>query len=292
LEQQNRGPKRVETELAISAMKNMLLKKVINFWNYFNASPFSIIHSKLKPVSGRVGVDISDFFAFRLDGYETIFIAENSLSLLVAKPIKCKHIFNFIDDLGHNCGVFKVNSEDFHYRLTINKDMTNGVAIGGFTHHVKYDNDIISQYEPLLGRLVFQHRGYTGFRKIGQVGFSYVHGNFGGLYFGKGKNVKSLARLRSKHVYTPQFTIKPGYNYDFIFSNPVDRDLHIKFFLINEERIEILGYKMLTPFATNKFVFEQIDIESDCNISWEMNLPVGRCVVFEKDGRYFDVFHA
>jgi hypothetical protein len=271
-------------------VKNILLRKAINFWHYFNASPFSIIHSKLR--MGKLGTDVSDFFAFRLDEYETIFIAENNLALFTARPIECKHIFHFIDDSGNACGVFEVNSEDFHYNLAINKSMTGGVMVGGFTHHIKYADNVVSQYDSLLSHFDFQHRGYTGFRKMGQAGFSYVHGNFGGLYFDKDENIKSLARLRTKHVYTPQFTIKPNYDYDFIFSNPVNRKIYIKFLLINVERTEILVYKCLAPFATNKFTFNQLGIENDCNISWETNFPVGRCVVFENNGDYFDVFHA
>ena len=72
-------------------MKN-LFRKLVKFNNFLNASPFSLIKSRFY----KIGYDVSDFFAFRLDGYETVFIAENNLALLSGQHIKCTHLFHFL----------------------------------------------------------------------------------------------------------------------------------------------------------------------------------------------------
>ena len=58
---------------------NNKISKLLNYNHYINANPFSILNFKFKNLKS----DISDFFVFRLDGYETVFVAENNLSLLV-----------------------------------------------------------------------------------------------------------------------------------------------------------------------------------------------------------------
>ncbi len=267
---------------------NNIVKKLVNFNTYVNANPFSILHSKF----WNLDTDVSDFFVFRLDGYEAVFIAENNLALLLGKHIECAHEFNFFDARGVLCSTFNVDSSKFHHRLKINKKVTNGVKMGGFVHHVHYSDEILNQYEKLLSEVSFQHRGYSGFRKNPKNGFSYVHGNFGGMYIDKQQNIQSLSRLRGKHVYTPQFTIKPNYSYDFFFSNPINRKICIKFLLIDGHSTKPLKKICLDSHATYKFTLHDFNIKNDCNISWETNLPVGRCVVFEYNEKYFDVFHS
>jgi hypothetical protein len=267
---------------------NNLIKKIVNFKSYINANPFSFVRAKF----GKFDADVSDFFAFRTERYETIFIAENNLALLVGQPIECRHIFHFFDSFGNPCGVFKVSSENFHYKLSINDQIIRDVKFGSFTHHVQYSDETISQYGELLTDISFQHRGYTGFRMALESGFSYVHGNFGGMYVDCHRRIRSLARLRGKHTYTPQFTIKPNYSYDFIFSNPTRRNTCIKFLLTNDNFTKVLSEECLNPHGTYKFTLNESNIQNDCNISWETNLPVGRCLVFENNGKYFDVFHS
>ncbi len=267
---------------------NNLIKKIVNLKHYIDANPFSIVHAKF----GKLDVDVSDFFVFRLEEYETIFIAENNLALLVGQPLECKHTFHFFDGSGNPCGIFETHSQHFHYKFSISDEITGGVKLGSFTHHVQYADEIISQYDELLTDISFQHRGYTGFRKTLEGGFSYVHGNFGAMYVNRFQNTRSLARLRGKHTYMPQFIIKPNYSYDLIFSNPTSRNTCIKFLLTDGNSTKVLKEECLDPHAIYKFTLNESNILNDCNISWETSLPVGRCVVFEYNERYFDVFHS
>ncbi len=62
---------------------NNLIKKTLNFRSYINANPFSLIYTAFR----KLETDVSDFFVFRLDEYETIFIAENNLALMLGQPI-------------------------------------------------------------------------------------------------------------------------------------------------------------------------------------------------------------
>ena len=267
---------------------NHLLNKIVNFHGYLNASPYSIIQSKVR----KIDKDISDFFAFRLGDFETIFIAENNLSLLTGDAVECKHIFNFFDKTGCFCGKFEINDINFHYRLNVNSNITNGVLFGGFTHHIQYSKELLENYKTLLADISFQHRGYSGYRRTKGDGYSYVHGNFGGMYIDKKHKIKSIARFRGKHTYTSQFTIKPDYSYDFIFTNPLSKNTSIKFFLAENKSIRTLNQKYLDSHATYMFSLNNFDITNECNISWETSLPIGRCVVFEYNKLYFDVFHS
>jgi|APSaa5957512535_1039671.scaffolds.fasta_scaffold13368_4 hypothetical protein len=267
---------------------NNIIKKLANFNAYVNANPFSIIYSKFSNIK----TEVSDFFAFRLDGYETIFVAENSLALLLGKHVDCIHVFHFFDVNGAPCGLFKAGNDKFHHRLKINKKITNNVVMGSFVHHVQYEDNILKQCKALLADISFQHRGYTGFRKEKDFGYSYVHGNFGAVYFDKSQKIKSLARLRSRHVYVPQFIIKPSHEYELIFSNPTNKKTCLEIFLINDIETKSLKNICLNPHATYKFTLQDLDIKSDYNISWETSFPIGRCVVFEYHEKYFDVFHS
>jgi hypothetical protein len=267
---------------------NTILNKLLQFPAYLNASPFSIIDSKFK----RVDNDISDFFVFRLDGFETIFIAENNLALLSSELHDCQHTFNFFDGCGNFLSKFEISSNNFHYQLTINSEMTNGILFGGFTHHISYSDEILEKYKSLLGDISFQHRGYSGYRKNIRNGFSYTHGNFGGIYIDGNKKIRSIARSRGKHIYTAQFSIKPEFNYDFIYTNPLNRKTTIKFFLEENKSFRLLNQEHLNPLATSKFSLENINLKNEANISWQTNLPIGRCIVFEYNKSFFDVFHS
>jgi len=266
---------------------NKLISKLVNFREYLNANPLSIFHSKF----GRLESDVSDLFAFRLDGYETVFIAENSLALLLSEHLECEHIFHFFDANGRGCGIHKVISDKFHYSLNIDEVMTGGVRLGGFVHHVRYPHDLTKKHSALFLDILFQHRGYTGFRRNSKSNFSFFHGNFGLIYI-DGTKIKSLARARDKHVYTPQFTIKPEYGYDLIFSNPVDRQICIKFFLQSNDSSKVVDECCILSHATHMLTIKTGSVLQESNISWETSLPVGRCVVFEYKDEYFDVFHS
>jgi len=268
-------------------MKN-LLSKLVNFHSTLNASPYSIFNTKFR----KKNYDLSDFFAFRLDGYEMIFIAENNLALLVGRHIKCKHLFHFFDSEGNACGVKEVKDDKFNYQLEINESITNGKKMGSFTHHINYPQEVFKEYSVLLSDLSFQHRGYSGYRKAKDFGYSYMHGNFGGLYFDNDNHLKSLSRLRRGHIYTPQFVIKQGYSYDFLFSNPTKRNVTIKFYLNHNKALKYLVEALVPPYGTHKTSLNEAIIYDNYNISWETNFPIGRCTIFEYNSNFFDVFHS
>jgi len=266
-------------------LKN-LIQKLRNF--NINSRPHSFALTKLKQIDS----DISDLFTYILDDYETIFIGENSLALMLASPIECVHIFHFFDKSGSLINVHETKSSDFHFKLLITKYISGGSKFGSFTHHIRYSNIIMIQYKKLLDEVSFQHRGYTGYRNNLNSGFSYVHGNFGGMYISKNKKIKSLARSRVNFTYTPQLIIKPNFNYEFIFSNPTNKNSIIKFFLIEKVDLLMLKEICLAPYASVKFTLDDFDLESETNISWQTNLPISRCIVFERLDKYFDVFHS
>jgi len=254
----------------------------------FQSRPYSFIFTKLK----KIDTDISDLFTFLLDDYETIFIAENNLALLAGKSIECNHIFHFFDNNGNLINTFETSSYLFHFKLLINTKITGGSKFGSFTHHVKYSNTIINEYGKLMTNISFQHRGYTGYRKDLHSGFSYVHGNFGGIYIANNNKIKTLARNRARHIYTPQMIINPFHKYEFIFSNPTKKNLRIKFFLIGLEVVKTLKEICLTPYASFKFSLDDFDVENPSNICWETSLPIARCIAFEHIDNHFDVFHS
>jgi len=263
-----------------------VFRKAVAFKSRLNKTPTSIIRSRLL----NIDADISDFFVFSLGEYETVFVAENNLALLLGEHVSCTHKFHFFDASGVLCGVYEVENEEFHYRLKIEEGMVGGVNLGGFTHHVSYSDTILSQYNNKMLGISFQHRGYTGYRKTGLDEFSYVHGNFGAMYLSKYHGIRSLARSRSKHTYTPQFVVKPGFEYDLFFINPTNKKMLVNFVLIKNGSTKTLSQAYLNPRATCKVQIDNIDSES--NVAWETSLPIGRCVVFERRGDHFDVFHS
>jgi hypothetical protein len=265
-----------------------LLNKVYKFNSLLNASPYSLLKTKFN----KLDYDISDLFIFRLDQFETIFIAENNLALLLGKHIKCNHIFNFFDLKGQPCGLVKVEDRKYSFKLSIDKETTNGEEFGSFTHHTEYPKKILEKYSKLLLDISFHHRGYSGYRRSEVFGYSYVHGNFGGLYLDNHNRLRSLARLRRNHIYTPQLIIKSDFSYDFLFANPTNKNVNIKFFLIKDESSKLINEATLLPWATHRTSLGDSIIEKNCNISWETSFPIGRCIIFEYNSNFFDVFHS
>ena len=239
--------------------------------------------------------NISDFFLFRCDNFETVFIAENNLALLTSNPVECKHIFYFFSISGSNCGRFEENSDSFHYQLKIDSEMTGGEAIGGFIHQTQYSSELLEKTSVADSKqLFFQHRGYTGFRRKESRSscFSFVHGNFGGMYIRKGK-LLSLSRQRAEHYYTPQIIIKTEKFYELFFLNPTNKKLIVLIFLVDKyNKSRTIGNIKVDPFGAYKFELNTLCENEIENISWKTNLPVGRAIVFENNDILFDVFHS
>lgn len=278
-----------------SSISQLALKKIKKFIRY-SLPPFnsSIPYSFFQPSFN--GLNISDFFLFRCDDYETIFVAENSLALLHAESLPCRHKFYFFNSFGISCGFFEVEDNDFHFNLKITKDIVSNEKIGSFIHQTTYSNSILNEFKlDNLDPIIFHHRGYTGYRKLNDESliFSYVHGNFGGMFVNDKNLVKSLSRQSKTHSYTPQIIINPASSYDFFLNNPTDRNLFIKIVLIDNKN-KIVNEEKLTinPFGSFCFNLDKSSIKQDLNISWETNLPIGRAIIFEYNEFSFDVFHS
>jgi len=240
-------------------------------------------------------LNVSDFFLFRCDNFDTVFIAENNLAIFTSDPVECKHVFYFFSISGSNCGRFEVNSDSFHYQLKIDSEMTGGETIGGFIHQTAYPNEFLEKIPVIDSKqLIFQHRGYTGFRRKESSSscFSFLHGNFGGMYIHKGK-LHSMSRQRSEHFYTPQIIIKNDKFYELFFLNPTSKMLIISIFLIDKfNQTRTIGNSKISPFGSYKFELNTFSESEIQNISWKTNLPIGRAIVFENNDVLFDVFHS
>ena len=266
------------------------LKKIVGYSYPLNRS---IAYKYFQPNFDQL--NLSDFFLFRCDNFETVFIAENNLAILASNPVECKHVFYFFSISGSNCGRFEVNSDSFHYQLKIDSEMTGGETIGGFIHQTEYSSEFLEKIPGIDSKqLIFHHRGYTGFRRKESSSscFSFLHGNFGGMYIHKGK-LLSISRQRSEHYYTPQIIIKTDKFYELFFLNPTNKKLKILIFLIDKyNKSRTIGNLKVDPFGSCKFELNTLSENEIGNISWKTNLPVGRAIVFENNDILFDVFHS
>ena len=188
-------------------MKSLIpynLKKIASFYYPFNrSSQYSNFKNSIEQLN------FSDFFLFRSEKFDTVFVAENTLALLTSNPISCTHRFYFYDQYGASCGQYEVVSDSFHYKLKINSEMNGNNIFGGFIHQTEYSRESLDQPQIIkLKNHIFHHRGYSGFRRhsINSNCYSFVHGNFGGMYIDKGK-ITSISKQRSIHHYSPQIII-------------------------------------------------------------------------------------
>ncbi len=266
------------------------VRKLIRHLYPFNKSnPYNYYHPRFNQLN------ISDYFLFRCDNFESIFIAENSLAIFSAEPIECKHLFYFFNVSGNKCGKFEIVSALFHYQLNIKTHMTGGEKIGSFIHQTIYSNDLLNKESDLKSnKLIFQHRGYTGYRSLNSKhdNYSFLHGNFGSMYFHKGK-LLSLSTQRAEHSYTPQIIIKAGKFYELYFNNPTNKILKISITLIlKSNKLSSIKTLYINPMGSYMFEYSSNSESEIGNISWKTNLPVGRAIVFENDGVLFDIFHS
>jgi hypothetical protein len=171
----------------------------------------------------------------------------------------------------------------------------SGETIGGFIHQTEYSREFLEK-TPIINskQLIFQHRGYTGFRRKESSSscFSFLHGNFGGMYINKGK-LLSTSKQRSEHYYNPQIIIKTDKFYELFFLNPTSKKLIISVILIDKfNKSRTIGNSKVDPFGSYKLELNTFSKSEIGNISWKTNLPVGRAIVFENNGVLFDVFHS
>jgi len=263
---------------------------ISSFISHFNSSnPYTPFYFKFS------GLNVSDFFLFRCDSYETVFVAENNLALLLAIPVKCTHVFHFFDVDGQRCGYFENCNDEFHYSITISEELVGGQPFGGFIHQTVYTSDVLEKYESVINGVTFQHRGYTGYRKSKSQSpvYSFVHGNFGGIYEDRRKVIRSLARQTCSHFYTPQFAIRPENKYELYFLNPTKKRMLVTLKVINSFNSMVNFFECdLNAFSSYYLVLEGLPEEGLCNVTWESKLPVFRCIVFDHFKSTFDVFHS
>lgn len=270
---------------------NLIRKFLKNYPPFNYSSPYTPLWKY------KANRSISDFFLFRLDDYETVFIAENSLALLSAETVMCKHHFIFFNAIGVRCGEFIVNSDDIHYQLNITKEMVNNELFGGFIHQTHYQNSVLLKHKLIIGNLTIQHRGYTGYRKVIDIStidnvFSFCHGNFGGMYLKAGK-IKSLAKLRATHIYTPQVIFYPEQVYELAFLNPINKKITVKILITQEDKVKnILQVVNIEPFGSVIIKVEKNIYNTQYNLSWQTRLPIGRSIIFSHQKQGFDVFHS
>ncbi len=263
-----------------------LKQLILKLPHYSKSNPFIQIN-KIFP-----DYNVSDFFLFRQGEYETRFIAENNLALLVTKKIECEHQFIFFNSRGTQCGTSLVSSKEFHHKLEITNNTITDEPFGSFIHQTKYSKKNLLENNINSSGIVFQHRGYAGYRKKNNKILSTVHGNFGAL-FQHDKNIRSFAKQRINHRYTPQVTFSGDTFYELAFSNPTSKELQIQLFIVQDNMDEKLYItKSIDPLGTVIIELPTSIILEDYNISWVSKLPIGRCLVFSHRKNNLDVFHS
>jgi len=259
------------------------LKQKIQF------DPFSILES-IPKFSKK---EISDIFIFRFDGFDTEFIAENSLALLTGSKILCDHLLLFFDEQGHFLKSERLPTDLYHKKISIKTLLDiEKVKLGSFVHFVRYSDEILKEYSSILKETTFQHRGYTGFKLNDSLAYSYVHGNYGGIYKKHQNNIFSVSRIRQKFVYTPQVKLKPGFKYEFFFVSPNKKNIILDFYKVKNNKKDHIKTFKLKFLEICSLVLSFDDNSEVYNVSWESHLPVGRCIIFENNMHTNNVFHS
>jgi hypothetical protein len=278
--------------IALKRLIPLNIKKILRhiFTYHKTAHPYKTVGPKMFP-----GINFSDAFLFRNEAFTTRFMAENSLALLAAEKVDCCHIFVFFSVSGKIIGEFHINDDDFHYQLDISSQFVGAEKMGSFIHQTKYSDHLLIEYSKVLGKHIFQHRGYTGYRpekKTAKSLFSYLHGNFGALYLDQKNDIKSLARKERGYFYTPQIQIAPDKNYDLFFLNPTHKKVSVSVGLVNNEGLMPNPIpQTIEPFGIYQYSLSNHD-KDITNIRWESNMALCRAIVFENKGPIYDVYHS
>lgn len=277
----------------IKSLIPLELKKFI----YRNFPPFnfSIPNKEIPP---DLNISVSDCFLFRGKEYETIFIAENNLMTLLLEPIECLHTLLFFNESGIIKKITKSSNErSVAFELSKERDNETGplnVSINdldgcNFIHQISYSpEDIAKAKEFIKSGATLQTRGYTGYRKVGQKLYTYVHGNFGGLFF-KDNKIESSSLQRVFHSYTPQFRFEPNFEYEFFFQNPTPKKLDFK--IINRTNSSVIFNDSIPALG---FTVKKMTVNEPSTFSWKSKLPIGRALIFERNltSGHLDVFHS
>jgi hypothetical protein len=242
---------------------------------------------------------VSDLFLYRKGPYQTQFIAENRLGMLMKKEIKCCHTITCFDRNGKVVGVLNTSKSDIHTHISLSEINQGLDEYGSFIHTTRYDLDSLKR--SALTEKIGQHRSYTGYRSVeyGTDGvFSYVHGNFGGISIDDQGNIKLRATTRKPFCYVPQFSFDSNLKYELFFFNPTPKKIRVTLYSHStyEDNSEI-GYLEIPSLGTKLFILDSElipDKTSNC-IYWVSNLPICRSICFEHNPqttlKTFNVFH-
>ena len=244
---------------------------------------------------------VSDLFLYRKGEFQTHFIAENRLGILMDQEITCHHTITCFDRNGKVVGVLNTSKSDIHTRISLSEINQGLDEYGGFIHTTRYDLDSLKKCHLKEKMEMGQHRSYTGYRSVeyGTDGvFSYVHGNFGGISIDDQGNIKLRATTRKPFCYVPQFSFESKLKYELFFSNPTPKKIRVTLYSHStyEDNSEI-GYLEIPSLGTKLFILDSElipDKTSNC-IYWVSNLPICRAICFEHNPqttlKTFNVFH-
>ena len=231
---------------------------------------------------------ISDFFVWNKDCEKIDFIAENIRGLVSSKKILVSHNLKFFSKDGKYIETQKFETDEFFKRITLKPIMTESTYCS-FIHYVESDINL-SKFLNELG--VKKTNGFCEYNRGTTIYFpgktsigGAVHGNFGGI----SRNLKTNARQRVDHLYTPCYRFEKYSIYDLVFNNPTSKSLKIKIkFNSNSEENNITIPTLGTKFISVK--------NYEGSISFQSKLPVCRALIFKNPAPNFegtfDVFHA
>lgn len=234
------------------------------------------------PTSGR---SVSDLFVGRSDGFETIFAAENVLTMLLDVEVDITHKFIYLSNDGQIAKSEVVTTHEPIYLHQLNPPV-EGIYL--FIHLTEYHDNGTSIN---LSKLYRQHRNLTGFAATGQSLMNYVHGNIGAVYVAKSGRLKSIVGQSAIKTYSIQEKFVEGYQYDFVICNPTSRNLDVKVSGFDEEFNEQMqSFFSISPFGMAVFK----NYGEQMFLSFTSRLPVTRPIVFERseNDTRLNVFHS
>jgi len=264
----------------IIKLKSTLLAQVCN--ELFNRKT---IPHKIFPRNPTSGRSVSDLFVGRSDGFETIFAAENVLTLLSDVEVEITHKFIYLSNDGQITKHESVTTREPIYLHQLNPPV-EGIYL--FIHLTEYSEKRNSIKSSQLYR---QHRNLTGFVATGHSLVNYVHGNIGAIYLAKSGRLKSIVGQSAIKTYSIQEKFIEGYQYEFVLCNPTSRNLKVKVSGFDKELNErIQTFLSISPFGMAVFK----NNGEQRLLSFTSRLPVTRPIVFERSENHshLNVFHS
>ena len=258
---------------------------IINHLLRRNFSPMSL-DSKLRPMKS-----YSDFFFYCPYFFRNSYRAENTLSLLLKRPINVKHVFIFYSQDGIKFKEISFKSSDLIISIDFPKFRTKDKYLS-FTHEIIPTQEQL-KIKNIIGKndlVSLQHRGYSIFKKKNNSLGSVVHGNFGVIC---PSNIeKSAAKQRKiEFSYTPTYEFEYGSNYELLFNDPTNNILEIKVFFRNSCLDSSIEEIYIKPMGTKYINFKNYKGQ----ISFNSKLPICRPLIFKNpniESNNFDVFHS